>query len=66
MKFAVIQCVNGMFSVASEWADQKQAFVNFHSACTTLWNAADVTEATVQVVDEKFNVSKIEYIEKEE
>ena len=65
MKFAVMQCVNGNYSVVSEGTDQKQAFVNFHSVCTNLWNSADVTTATVEVVDEKYNVSKIEYIEKE-
>ena len=65
MKYAVLQCVNGNFSVVSEGMDQKQAFVNFHSACTNLWNSPDVETATVQVVDEKFNVPKIEYIELE-
>ena len=65
MKYAILQCVNGNFSVVSEWTDQKKAFVNFHSVCTTLWNSPDVTAATVQVADENFNVSKIEYINPE-
>ena len=62
MKYAVVQCTNGNFSVKSEWAEKDKAIVNFHSACTTLWNAQDVENATVIVVDEKFTVHKIEYI----
>ena len=66
MKYAVIQCVNGTYSVASESSKDTDSFVNFHSVCTTLWNAPDVKKATVEVIDENFHTLKIEYIEKEE
>lgn len=67
MKYAVIKCVNGTFNIVSEWDTNKEkAIVDFHNVCTTLWNADDVRQATVEVVDEKFNILKIEYIEKEE
>lgn len=62
MKYAVMKCANGNFTVASEWTEKEQAIVNFHSACTTLWSAADVEHATVAVVDEKFSTYKIEFI----
>lgn len=62
MKYAVIHCSNGTFHIDSEWSDEKQAIVNFHTVCTTLWNAEDVEHATVTVVDEKFAVHKIEFI----
>lgn len=62
MKFAVIHCSNGTFHIDSEWSDEKQAVVNFHTICTTLWNAEDVTTAAVILVNEKFETIKIEYI----
>ena len=30
MKYAIVKCVNGNFSVASEWTDKDKAFTNFH------------------------------------
>lgn len=52
MKYAVIQCSNGNFSVVSEWSDLNKAIVNFHSVCMNLWNAQDVVTASVTIVDE--------------
>ena len=66
MKYAVIQCSNGHYTIAAEWTDKTKAIVNFHSACTTLWNAPDVESATVAVIDEKFMIHKIEYIKYDE
>ena len=66
MKYAVAQCSNGNFSVVSEWADKDKAIVNFHSVCTTLWNAQDVEHATAVVIDERFVIHKIEYIKYDE
>lgn len=62
MKYAVIQCSNGAFSVASEWTDKDKAIVNFHIVCTNLWNSEDVEHASVIIVNEKFITEKIEYI----
>ena len=62
MKYAVAQCANGNFSIVSEWTDRDRAILNFHSACTTLWNAPDVEHAVVAVIDEKFLTHKIELI----
>ena len=66
MKYAVAQCSNGTFSIVSEWTEKDKAIVNFHSVCTTLWNAQDVEHATVAVIDEKFMTHKIEYIKYDE
>lgn len=66
MKYAVVQCSNGNFSIVSEWAALDKAIVSFHSACTTLWNAQDVTHAAVVIVDEKFLIHKIELIKYDE
>ena len=63
MKFAVIHCSNGVFTIDSEWTDAKiSAIVNFHTVCTTLWSAEDVEKAAVILVNEKFETLKIEYV----
>lgn len=66
MKYAVAKCTNGNFSIESEWADKEKAYTNFHSVCTSLYNATDVEHATVVVIDEKFIIYKIEYIKYDE
>lgn len=66
MKYAVIQCSNGTFSIVSEWTDKDKAIVNFHHICEILWNADDTEHATVEVVNERFGVEKIEYIKYDE
>lgn len=56
MKYAVVKCVNGTFSIGSEWTDNKQgAIVNFHQTSANLWNDAGEVEATVKIVDDKFD-----------
>lgn len=62
MKYSVIVCTNGAFKIQAEDLEKEQALVNFHSTCTTLWNSADVENAAVVVVDEKFRIYKIELI----
>lgn len=62
MKYSVIVCTNGVFKIAAECTTPEQAIVNFHSTCTTLWNAPDVENAAVVVVDEKFRIHKMELI----
>lgn len=66
MKYAVITVVNGVFSVKTEHTDMNSAVVSFHTVCTTLWNAADVKDATVVVADEKMRFVKIESIQHNE
>lgn len=65
MKYAIIQCVNGNFSVVAEFTDNEQgAIVRFHQVCTNLWNASDVQRATVKLVNESLEVvyNKVETI----
>ena len=55
MKFAVIKCVNGNFSVHAEgFTDLSKAKTSFHGLCQTLWNADDVITASVIIVNENF------------
>jgi hypothetical protein len=51
MKYAVIQCVNGIFSVVSEHNENlQQARVEFHNRCKILWNSSDVITGYVAIL----------------
>lgn len=55
MKFAVLKCINGNFTVHAEgFTDLGKAKVSFHGLCQTLWNADDVQTASVIIVNENF------------
>lgn len=57
MKYALEQCVNGNFSIASEHGDNEQAaIVAFHDKCRILWSTPDVITAEVAIVDEQLDV----------
>lgn len=63
MKYAIIKISNGNFSIVSEWeGDINAVMPNFHSVCSTLWNAPDVEKACVAIVDEKMYIHKSELI----
>lgn len=64
MKYSVVQCVNGNFSIVSEHGDSQSAVVAFHDRCKNLWNAPDVITGMVKVFDESLNQygNKVEYI----
>ena len=65
MKYALIQCVNGNFSIVSEHGDNLQAArVAFHDRCKILWNASDVIEGYVAIIDSNLTYvdGKIEVI----
>ena len=53
MKYAVMQCVNGNYSIVAEYTDNLQgAIVRFHQVCANLWNSQDVIRAQVKIVNE--------------
>ena len=56
MKYAIIKCINGSFTIDSEHEDLTPAKVRFHVVCQTLWNAPDVLTAKIEIVDEQLNV----------
>ena len=57
MKLAIIQCVNGNFSIVSEHGSNEQAAkVAFHNNCKILWNASDVITGEIAIVDEQLDV----------
>lgn len=57
MKYAIVKCINGNFSVHAEgFTDLANAKTNYHGLCQTLWNASDVLSAHVAIVDEQLDV----------
>lgn len=57
MKYAVIQVVNGNFTVSSEHGENKQGgIVAFHNLSAALWNASEEVEAVVKLVDNNLDV----------
>lgn len=56
MKYAIIKCINGAFSIHAEgFTELENAKVNYFGLCQTLWNAEDVLTAKVMLVDEQLN-----------
>lgn len=56
MKFAIIKCINGNYSIHAEGiTDINSAKISFHQLCATLWNAPDVITAMVKIVDEQLD-----------
>lgn len=49
--YAVVQCVNGVFSIVSEHGENlQQARYAFHNRCAILWNASDVETGYVAIL----------------
>ena len=56
MKYAILKCVNGNYSVHAEGITTIEAAkVQFHGLCQTLWNAPDVITAHVMIADEQLD-----------
>lgn len=56
MKYAIIKCSNGNYSIHSEGiATIESAKVQFHGLCQSLWNAPDVITAHVMIADEQLD-----------
>lgn len=56
MKYAILKVINGNYFVhAEDITDLTAAKTNFHGLCQTLWNAPDVINAYVMIVDEQLD-----------
>ena len=52
MKYAVVKCVNGNFTISTEHEENKQGgIIAFHNLSAALWNASEEVEAVVKLVD---------------
>lgn len=65
MKYAVIQQVNGAFSVKYEGENLNQLKTSYHQWCAALWNDTEAVSAVVKIVDSNLDVVEgyIEVIE---
>ena len=56
MKYAIVKVINGNYFIHQEGiTDLKNAKVQFHGLCQTLWNADDVITAEVKIMDENLD-----------
>lgn len=57
MKYAILKVINGNYFVHAEGiTDLANAKTQYHGLCQTLWNAADVLSAYVEIVNEQLDV----------
>lgn len=57
MIYAIVKVINGNFFIHSEGiTDLANAKTQFHSLCTSLWNAPDVLSAYVEIIDTQLDV----------
>lgn len=57
MKYAIIKCVNGNYSVHAEGiATIESAKTQYHQLCAALWDAPDVLTASVIIADENLDI----------
>ena len=55
MKYSVVKVVNGNYAIVSEHSDAQSAVINFHEVCKVHWNASDVLDATIAILDENLD-----------
>lgn len=59
MKYCIAKVINQNFFIHAEgYTDISKAKVAFHGLCQTLWNAPDVIDAEVAILDEYLNVAE--------
>lgn len=59
MKYSIIKCANGNFSIDSEWGENLTgAKTAFHGVCQVLWNEPTVTTAFVMIADEQLDCAE--------
>ena len=57
MKYAIIKVINGNYYVHAEGITElTSAKTQYHGLCQTLWNAPDVLNAEVAIVNEQLNI----------
>ena len=57
MKYAVVSNSNGTFKIESEWTDNLEgAKNNYWDKCKAFNSAKDVVKATVELVDENWDI----------
>lgn len=62
-KYAVIQCVDGVYSIVSEHSDKDQAIIAFFGTAAALRGEESITVARVNLVDDQLYVVEGRYTE---
>ena len=62
-KYAVIQCVNGNYSISSEHGSLDSGIIAFYNLAAALHNEPEVITARVNLVDENLYVVEGRYTE---
>ena len=56
MKYAIVKVINGNYFIHAEnITELASAKMQYHGLCQTLWNAPDVKDAYVMIVDEQLD-----------
>ena len=56
MKLAIVKVINGNYFIHAEGITSlESAKTQYHGLCQTLWNAPDVLDAHVMIVDEQLD-----------
>ena len=56
MKYAIIKCINGNYSIHAEGITTLQsARISFHQLCAALWNDPSTITAMVMVADQNLD-----------
>ena len=56
MKYAIVKVINGNYFIHAEnITELASAKMQYHGLCQTLWNASDVKDAYVMIVDEQLD-----------
>ena len=66
MKYAVVQVVNGNFSVVTEgWTDVNKAKVSYYGTCQALYNDIDnIQTMAVMIIDSLGNILERNFYDK--
>lgn len=57
MKYAIVKVINGNYFIHAEGITTlEDAKVNYHGLCQVLWNAQDVINSYVMIVDEQLDI----------
>lgn len=54
--YAVIQFINGAFSIKYESDNLESIKYNYHNWCALLWNDTSAVDGVVKIVDDKLDV----------
>ena len=58
MKYAIIKCTDGNFTVHGEYPTIEAAKIAYHQLSAALWNDSGTTKAMVKILDEQLDCAE--------